>query len=52
MENTQTWAPDTPRKRRRRNPPKPKILTRNDLDNRTTAAKAFDRLYAEISRPT
>jgi hypothetical protein len=25
------------------------MLTRNDLDNRTSAAKAFDRLYADIA---
>ena len=49
MENTLSWASDAPRKRRRKNPPKPKLLTRNDLDNRTTAAKAFDRLYSAIS---
>jgi hypothetical protein len=42
-------VPDAPRMRKRKNPPKPKLLTRNDLDNRTTAAKAFDRLYADIS---
>jgi hypothetical protein len=48
-DNSLSWAPDAPRKRKRKNPPRPKMLTRNDLDNRTTAAKAFDRLYAAIS---
>jgi hypothetical protein len=42
-------APDTPRKRKRKNPPKPKLLTRNDLDQRSSAAKAFDRLFSSIA---
>jgi hypothetical protein len=49
MENTLSRTPDAPPKRRRKNPPKPKMLTRADLDNRTSAAKAFDRLNATIS---
>jgi hypothetical protein len=49
MENTLSGASDVPRKRRRKNPPKPRMLTRKDLDNRTNAAKSFDRLYSAIS---
>jgi hypothetical protein len=48
-DNHLSWAPDAPPKRRRKNPPKPRMLTRKDLDNRTNAAKAFDQLYSAIS---
>jgi hypothetical protein len=51
--DTLSWAPDAPRKRRprrdKRRQTKPQLLTRADLDGRTNAAKAFDRLYSEIS---
>jgi hypothetical protein len=40
---------DAPRKRRRKLPPRPQLLTRAELDGRTNAAKAFDKLYADIS---
>jgi hypothetical protein len=52
MDNTLSWAPDAadvPKRRRQKRAVKPKVLTRNDLDNRTAAAKAFDKLYAAIS---
>lgn len=49
MDTALNWTPDAPRKRRHKNPPKPKLLTRNELDGRTNAAKAFDRLYSQIS---
>jgi hypothetical protein len=49
MEIAPDYSADTLRKRRRKNPPKPKMLTRNDLDSRTAAAKAFDRLYCQIA---
>jgi hypothetical protein len=48
-ENTLSLTLDEPQKRRRKNPPKPKMLTRKDLDNRTSAAKAFDKLYSAIA---
>jgi hypothetical protein len=42
---------DTPqkRKRKKRNPPKPKFLSRSDLDGRTAAAQAFDALASAIA---
>ena len=44
---------DAPFKRRkradRRRQTKPQLLTRAELDGRTNAAKAFDRLYSQIS---
>jgi hypothetical protein len=52
MDNTLSWVPnaaDVPKRRRQKRAVKPKVLTRNDLDNRTAAAKAFDRLYADVS---
>jgi hypothetical protein len=53
METSLSSAPDAPRKRRprrdKRRQTKPQLLTRADLDGRTNAAKAFDRLYSEIS---
>jgi uncharacterized membrane protein len=41
---------DTPqkRKRKKRNPPKPKFLSRSDLDGRTAAAQAFDALASAL----
>jgi hypothetical protein len=50
--DTLTWAPDAAdvsKRRRQKRQHKPRVLTRNDLDNRTSAAKAFDRLYADIA---
>jgi hypothetical protein len=53
MEQTLSSSPDTPFKRRkradRRRQTKPQLLTRAELDGRTNAAKAFDRLYSAIS---
>jgi hypothetical protein len=53
MEALPSWSPSEPPKRRKRRDKrrrtKPQLLTRADLDNRTCAAKAFDKLYADIS---
>jgi hypothetical protein len=52
MENTLSWSPDAadvPKRRRQKRATKPRVLTRKDLDNRTAAARAFDKLYAAIS---
>jgi hypothetical protein len=39
---------DAPAKRRNKKRIKPQLLTRAELDGRTTAAKVFDRLVADI----
>jgi hypothetical protein len=41
-------CPDVVRKKRVKKPPRPQLLTRDMLDGRTNAAKAFDALVAAI----
>jgi hypothetical protein len=48
MEIAATCLPGTPRKRRSKKATRPQLLMRDQLDGRTNAAKAFDRLVAEI----